>query len=266
MKIEKLSENQIRCILTGEDLAKRQLKLSELAYGTDKARRLFQDMMQQASFEYGFEADNIPLVIEAVPLGPDSIALIVTKIENPDELDTRFASFAPSVEKGTMQESQEPSPFEQLLESLRSALPSVLSGESVDSASESRTGNAASSGAAVPDENLNAAQRSMSRLKEYAMTHRLFSFGCMADVTDAAAKLSGAFAGHSALYQDEAEHTYYLFLAADGPEQTQQMQAAYAVLSEYGYPEHFAYAREQSLFEHCRILLKENALEQLSSL
>ena len=40
MKIEKLNENQIRCTLNKDDLAKRQIKLSELAYGSDKAKRL----------------------------------------------------------------------------------------------------------------------------------------------------------------------------------------------------------------------------------
>ena len=38
MKIEKLSDNQIRCTLTRADLAARQLQLSELAYGTEKAK------------------------------------------------------------------------------------------------------------------------------------------------------------------------------------------------------------------------------------
>ena len=33
MKIEKINDNQIRCTLTRADLADRQLKLSELAYG-----------------------------------------------------------------------------------------------------------------------------------------------------------------------------------------------------------------------------------------
>ena len=50
MKIEKVSENQIRCTLTKEDLASRELQISELAYGTEKAKNLFRDMMQQANF------------------------------------------------------------------------------------------------------------------------------------------------------------------------------------------------------------------------
>lgn len=64
MKIEKINENQIRCTLTRADLEDRHLKISELAYGTEKAKSLFHDMMQQAAFEFGFEADDIPLMIE----------------------------------------------------------------------------------------------------------------------------------------------------------------------------------------------------------
>ena len=79
MKIEKLNENQIRCTLTHADLAARHLKLSELAYGTEKAKSLFRDMMQQASFDFGFEAENMPLMIEAIPSSSDSIVLIITK-------------------------------------------------------------------------------------------------------------------------------------------------------------------------------------------
>lgn len=97
MKIEKVNENQIRCTLTREDLASRELKISELAYGTEKAKTLFRDMMRQANFEFGFEAEDIPLMIEAIPLNAECIVLIITKVEDPEELDTRFSRFAPSV-------------------------------------------------------------------------------------------------------------------------------------------------------------------------
>ena len=49
MKIERLSENQIRCTLNKADLNEKHLKISELAYGSQKARELFRDMIQQAS-------------------------------------------------------------------------------------------------------------------------------------------------------------------------------------------------------------------------
>ena len=95
MKIEKINENQIRCTLTREDLESHQVNLKELAYGSEKAKKLFRDMMQQAQIQFGFEADNIPLMIEAIPVNLDSVILIVTKVEDPEELDTRFSKFSP---------------------------------------------------------------------------------------------------------------------------------------------------------------------------
>ncbi|MFW5645973.1 MAG: adaptor protein MecA, partial [Acetivibrio ethanolgignens] len=43
MKIEKISDNQIRCTLSKKDLLERELRISELAYGTEKAKALFRD-------------------------------------------------------------------------------------------------------------------------------------------------------------------------------------------------------------------------------
>ncbi len=96
MKIEKVNSNQIRCTLSKVDLVNREIKISELAYGTDKAQELFKDMMEQASNEFGFEAENVPLMIEAVPLSTDSIMLIITKVDKPEEFEDKFSALASS--------------------------------------------------------------------------------------------------------------------------------------------------------------------------
>jgi NOL1/NOP2/fmu family ribosome biogenesis protein len=93
MKIEKISENQIRCTLNKADLSERHLKISELAYGSDKAKELFRDMMEQANIDFGFDADNIPLMIEAIPTSKDSIVLLITKVDNPDDMDAKLDRF-----------------------------------------------------------------------------------------------------------------------------------------------------------------------------
>ena len=98
MKIERINDNQIRCTLTSFDLSVRNINLVELAYGTEKARKLFREMIQKASNEVGFEAEDIPLMVEAIPLSSESIMLVITKIEDPEELDTRFAKFSPFTE------------------------------------------------------------------------------------------------------------------------------------------------------------------------
>ena len=90
MKIEKINDNQIRCTLNKADLAARHLKISELAYGSDKAKALFRDMMQQASAELGFDAEDIPLMIEAMAGSGECIVLRVTKDAGREQLVTRF--------------------------------------------------------------------------------------------------------------------------------------------------------------------------------
>ena len=93
MKIEKVNENQIRCTLTKQDLADRQINLRELAYGSEKAKGLFHDMIQQANYEFGFDVSDNPLMVEAIPLSSESLVLLITKVEYPEELDTRFSQF-----------------------------------------------------------------------------------------------------------------------------------------------------------------------------
>ena len=111
MKIERLNDRQIRCTLTREDLAKRGLRLSEFAYGTKKARALFQDMMEQANYELGFDAQDYPLMIEAVPMGPECLVLIVTMVDDPEELDTRFSSFGPMLDEEDEDFDEEEEPY-----------------------------------------------------------------------------------------------------------------------------------------------------------
>ena len=71
MKIERINENQIRCTLSNFDLSVRNVNLNELAYGSEKARNLFREMIQRAANEVGFEAEecvSILLGSRALPL------------------------------------------------------------------------------------------------------------------------------------------------------------------------------------------------------
>ena len=38
--------------------------------------------------------------MEAIPLSGESVMLVITKIEDPEELDTRFSKFSPLSEDG----------------------------------------------------------------------------------------------------------------------------------------------------------------------
>lgn len=245
MKIERISSSQIRCILTGEDLASRQLRLSELAYGTEKARALFRDMMEQAAIQCGFDAENYPLMIEAIPLGADSIVLIVTKVDNPEELDTRFSNFAPSVQKDAGLTPEPPSPLSQLLKSIKE--------------SSEKGGSDASAGAGNPED-------AMKERREYLLTSRLYSFDSMSDVIVAARVLAEACTAGSSLYRDEKSGKLYLFLKMRGMEEVGSMQSTLAALSEYGHPEKVTPARQQYIVSHCTCICPSGALQTLAGL
>ena len=98
MKIERISDTQIRCTLSNFDLSERNMNIAELAYGNEKARRLFREMVQKASAEFGFEVEDIPLMVEAIPLSNESVMLVITKVDDPEEMDTRFSRFSPAPE------------------------------------------------------------------------------------------------------------------------------------------------------------------------
>ncbi len=108
MKIEKINDHQIRCTLTRTDLSDRQIDFSELAYGSEKTQQLFRDMMEQANKQFGFDAEDIPIVVDAIPVSNDCLMLVITKVENPDELDPRFARFAPFIPQESPQMGQGP--------------------------------------------------------------------------------------------------------------------------------------------------------------
>lgn len=85
MKIERISENQLKLTLTKDDLKERDIKLEDLISPSEKTQKLFRDIMEQALDEEDFVSENTPLMVEAVPLGTEGIMIIVTKVNNKDK-------------------------------------------------------------------------------------------------------------------------------------------------------------------------------------
>lgn len=98
MQFERINENQIRCTLTPEDLLSRNLNLRDLAYGSEQTRELFQEMISEAAAKLGFDLEDMPLMIEAIPLATGNLMLLITRVDDPEELDTRFSRFTPTNE------------------------------------------------------------------------------------------------------------------------------------------------------------------------
>jgi len=247
MKLERVNDHQIRCTLTRADLAARQLKLSELAYGSDKAKKLFRDMMQKATYELGFEADDTPLMIEAVPVSSDSIILIITKVEDPEELDTRFANFAPSVH-----DSESSNSLEELIQSLGSEAENVL-----DLFKKFR-----------PQASTDSDQNSSDGVAELPSGFELtkaFSFDKLDQVTKVAKLLSKFYNGENSLYKSEKSGKLILVIhkSQHTPE---DFNKVCNIISEYGVSEKFTDSYAAYLEEHGDTIIKDSALLTLANI
>ncbi|MFV0362089.1 MAG: adaptor protein MecA [Suipraeoptans sp.] len=240
MKIEKINDNQIRCTLTRADLASRELQLSELAYGTEKAKSLFHDMMQQAAFEFGFEAEDIPLMIEAIPASADSIVLIITKVENPEELDARFSRFSPSPNNDLDFKSQG----------------SLDKLEGADSLMD-YIGR-------VKDKSNTTPVVANPEIKNRMGLH-LFTFSTIDSVIEVSHLLDNMYSGSNTLYKDAGEYTYILAIT-QSELSTNAFNRICNMLSEYGTTTKASSAALAYLEEHCEIMIAVDAISELSKL
>jgi adapter protein MecA 1/2 len=254
MKIERLNDRQIRCTLTKQDLDSRSIKLSELAYGSKKTKQLFRDMMQMAADDLNFHVDDIPLMIEAIPLPKESIALIISKVDSPDELDTRFSSFTQNMN------------FDEDDPDFASGEDADLDDDNdsfIDLINQIREKHAQNqiqgdgSGAALP--------YPPPKNQEYHKTTkiRIYSFSDLDLAIRLAHSLQHFYTGENTLYKDPSGGTYRLTLHQGSHSDSDFDRICHAA-AEYLHPEKNAAGLESYFREHYRIILPENALQLLA--
>ena len=268
MKIEKVNSNQIRCTLTREDLADRQLKLSELAYGTENAKALFREMMQQAAYELGFDTEDIPLMIEAVPISSDSIILIITKVEYPDELDTRFSKFSDPDSENSYDSSLSDSNHSSkgaddildMVKKIQNNSKSNKDNRKVSDTSEDfvplsqtiDTSNEENFSAEVPAEVL-------------VNLSKLFVFHHLTEVERLSKVLKNFYNASNTLYKESGTNLLYLIIKK-GTHSPEDFNKVCNILSEYGHPEKYLQSQEAYFEEHFDIIIKNSALQQLAEI
>lgn len=280
MKIEKISENQIRCTLSHQDLAERELKISELAYGTEKAKALFRDMMQQASFQFGFETDDIPLMIEAIPISRETLILVITKVEDPDELDTRFSKFSPEAgdnnDDETLYQNEETSGFTDELLNRYDQLSDMIdtdnehdeSFDEDDNIMESNEANEKSEFIPLAETlgfNKKTGKNTDAESSSVTDIVKIFSFKTLDDVTQLACHISTTFTGINSIYKNTTSSSYYLVMhkTEHSPEEFSRICN---IASEYGTVEKNTYATACHFDEHLEPIIKDKAIQVLSSL
>ncbi len=279
MKLERLSENQIRCTLNKADLQDRELLLNELAYGTDKAKELFRDMMEQAADELGFEVNDIPLMIEAIPVSPDCLILIITKVEDPEELDTRFSRFSKYTDievsdDDAAAESDDDADEDSLdlfnsAASLMETISDIV--ENIEQAKKqsesSQNSNFIPLSAAIRE---NAAKKKAEKAKEKkkdnnTVNYRVFSFQNINDISKAAVMVAPIYQDDNSLYKSPFDNHYYLIVNHQS-EDMENYQRVCNLLSEYGTKVKANYAMPYYFAEHFKVIIKKDAIQTLASI
>ena len=234
MKIEKVNENQIRCTLTKEDLADRQIKLSELAYGSEKAKRLFKDMIEQANDEFGFEVADIPIMVEAIPLSGETIILQITKVEYPEELDTRFSKFSESEDVEEYSAEAEKALFSDV-----QSADEMLDVEKEEPQKERKAKH-------IPAANFTK----MFEVKSLEQLERLSHV------------LDGYYEGENDIYKDESKNRFYLVVRRSH-HTPEEFNKVCNIISEYAVYKKYTTATEAFLKEHGKVILRKDALQIL---
>lgn len=265
MKIEKVNDNQIRCTLTKEDLEEREIKISEIAYGSDKAKSLFRDVMQQANYEYGFEAEDIPLMIEAIPMSTGCIVFIITKVEDPEELDTRFSKFAPSVHED--EEDDDDDIFDSDESSNVLDNPAGKPSDVFDlfkkiasgaSAAAKKAKEAAEAGSKMPTPIEKPSNKQLPAI-------RLFMFESLDAVANASKVLVKYYHGLSTLYKNPSDGTYIMLMTMGRSDQKEFIKVC-NLLMEYSTSEKTTPATIAFIEEHYDLLVEDQAIQAMSQI
>jgi len=80
MRIERMSDEQIKFVLNKDDLNHYNLKISDLVQRNARMYEFIHELMTQAMIEHDFSMDqNTPLLVDTIPQSNESIIIIITK-------------------------------------------------------------------------------------------------------------------------------------------------------------------------------------------
>ena len=247
MKIERVNDHQIRCTLTKKELEKRDLKLSEMSYGNEKVKRLFQDMMQKAAYECDFEAEDTPLMIEVIPF-TECAVIIITKVEDPEELDTRFSRFAPSVHDG-----------DNTLSGIIGDVFQSLTEKNEDIAELFKKMQQHNDAHTSPSE------VSENSEEKTSLTDVFYEFATLNEIIRACHALAPFYHGSGDLYKNKLKDCYILHLY-DIESSAENFAKVCSILSEYADTVHDNGYFKFYVREHCENIVAGNAVESLATI
>ncbi|MCR5727867.1 MAG: adaptor protein MecA [Lachnospiraceae bacterium] len=246
MTIELINDNQIKCTLTKEDLFARQLKISELAYGSDKVKELFAEICKKAFVEYNFDFEDTPLMIEAIPVSADCLILFMTKVNDPEELDSRFSHFT--------------SPSDEVTDPVISPEERVYADEIINCMEQLNKllTNPLATRIFNPDENQKHKDETVVR-----SISKIFRFSSLDEVIRVAKAIAKIYRGNNTLYKDADKGIYYLIMNIS-EHTAPEFNKVCNIVSEYISPEMTGHGvTEDYIREHCEVITGDKAVQVL---
>lgn len=247
MKIEKINENSIKCTVYKDELINMHLNIDNITYGSENANILFKKALSLAKEEFDFDIEK-SFTVEAIPMIDGSIVLNITKVEMPDELDTRFSKF-----------SYRPVPKETLVPSFMQIIGNIFDTEFDE----------------VPQITASIIEIPKSSIRRVKMTidysNRVFSFDKLDQVIDACKNIQNRFYSSvkSSLYKDEDSAKYYLYISlldSNNNALRKHFDIVCNTLSEYGTIVNSSSYNIAYYDEHYKLIIANDVLNKLSLL
>lgn len=229
MEFEKVSRNEIRCIIDEGDLEEWDLTLDDLFSNGEKARGFIEDIVRQAQEEYDFVMDSVPLAVQISSLGDDRFSFIISKLSGSDGMEP------------------DPGMFGKIL---KEALARTLGQEIMKNDKKQQ----------VRKEEKREEKR---KEKKNASNVFVLSFAAY-DQLEAFCKRLGTVKGiASSLYQDETQEQYYLLMKLKNASK-RAWDYVFFLAGEYTQNPKKKYLTAEYISEHYRVLLEKDAIEFLA--
>ncbi len=251
MRFEKINENKLKIELSKEDLMERNIKLSDIAFGAENSRQVLHEIMAQAFEELDFEADNKPLVIEAVPTSGFSINIFITKIKDEQEFEESMTKVSNQGEKNI--------DGLKLLEKFANDFEQLINKSGPDTLGDLASGKAKNANNKTPQmqnqDNNKAKDKSILEKTEI-----IYKFDALDNVIHLSKAINSDYKGKSTLYKHDEK--FYLLLNAKGYEKIDIVKLR-LVLDEFGEFVSTHKVAQGFLNEHGTVIVKTDVFKKL---
>ncbi len=227
MQIEMNNDQSLFCYMTEDDFKNLNILPERLTYGSNAFRRLISLIMQKADEMYHFSSEELPTMVEAVPLENGELFIQITLIDEAEELDPRFAQFAPSV-------------FDEL----------------------DYTDDIGESNASTPEHIMPVSKnRRTPKTSVPGTVYTFTTYEALITAIKSGSNPESFSSTKSSLYYHPDSRNYYLIIKRG--KMNTDLRVLFASLCEYATAKALTPTSNAWINEHCRLLIRSNAISNL---